>query len=51
VTFTLGDEISGTYRDVVVSTEDGDGWRFAHRRVITEGFAPGSPLAPEPPAI
>ncbi|MBJ7337812.1 nuclear transport factor 2 family protein [Mycolicibacterium sp.] len=38
----------GTYRDVAVPTEDGTGWRFAHRRVITEGFAPDSRLAPPP---
>lgn len=34
----------GTYRDVVIPGPDG--WRFGHRRVITEGFAPGSRLAP-----
>lgn len=34
----------GTYRDVAV--EAADGWRFARRRVTTEGFAPGSRLAP-----
>jgi SnoaL-like domain len=43
----------GTYRDVVVpngdGNPDGDGWRFAHRRVVTEGFAPGSSLAPPAP--
>jgi hypothetical protein len=46
---TRGLDHWGTYRDVVVpsteATADGDGWRFAHRRVITEGFAPGSRLA------
>jgi hypothetical protein len=42
---TRGLDHWGTYRDVVVPTETGDGWRFAHRRVITEGFAPGSHLA------
>jgi len=42
---TRGLDHWGTYRDVVVPTEDGAGWRFAHRRVITEGFAPGSRLA------
>ena len=46
---TRGLDHWGTYRDVVVpSTDgnlDGDGWRFAHRTVITEGFAPGSRLA------
>ncbi|HEV7420857.1 MAG TPA: nuclear transport factor 2 family protein [Mycobacterium sp.] len=47
---TRGLDHWGTYRDVAVPTEDGHGWRFAHRRVITEGFAPGSHLAPEPPA-
>lgn len=41
---TRGLDHWGTYRDVVVPTDDG--WRFAHRRVITEGFAPGSRLAP-----
>jgi hypothetical protein len=34
----------GTYRDLAV--ESADGWRFARRRVTTEGFAPGSRLAP-----
>lgn len=47
---TKGLDHWGTYRDVVVPRDDdhpdGDGWRFAHRRVITEGFAPGSRLAP-----
>jgi hypothetical protein len=47
---TRGLDHWGTYRDVVVpafdENPDGAGWRFAHRRVITEGFAPGSPLAP-----
>ena len=46
---TKGLDHWGTYRDVAVRTSsgnaDGDGWRFAHRRVITEGFAPGSRLA------
>jgi len=46
---TRGLDHWGTYRDVVVpatdDNADGDGWRFAHRRVITEGFAPGSRLA------
>jgi SnoaL-like domain len=44
---TRGLDHWGTYRDVVVPT-DGGGWRFKHRRVITEGFAPGSHLAPGP---
>ena len=43
---TRGLDHWGTYRDVAVPTEDGGGWRFKHRRVITEGFAPGSRLAP-----
>ena len=46
---TRGLDHWGTYRDVVVPSSDGntdgDGWRFARRRVITEGFAPGSRLA------
>lgn len=46
---TRGLDHWGTYRDVVVPTSqevaDGAGWRFARRRVITEGFAPGSRLA------
>jgi hypothetical protein len=41
---TRGLDHWGTYRDVVVPVS-GDGWRFKHRRVITEGFAPGSRLA------
>ena len=45
---TRGLDHWGTYRDVAVRTQAGDGWRFAHRRVITEGFAPGSRLAPAP---
>jgi hypothetical protein len=44
---TRGLDHWGTYRDVAVPTESGDGWRFARRRVITEGFAPGSHLARE----
>jgi hypothetical protein len=32
----------GTYRDEVVSTEDG--WRFARRKVKVEGHIPGSPV-------
>jgi hypothetical protein len=43
---TRGLDHWGTYRDVAVPAEDGDGWRFAHRRVVIEGFAPGSHLAP-----
>lgn len=43
---TRGLDHWGTYRDVVVRS--GDGWRFKRRRVITEGFAPGSRLAPLP---
>lgn len=44
---TRGLDHWGTYRDVAVPCpDDGDGWRFAHRRVVTEGFAPGSHLAP-----
>ncbi len=39
----------GVYRDVAVRCETGDGWRYAHRRVITEGFAPESRLAPASP--
>ena len=50
---TKGLDHWGTYRDIVVPSEDGGsdgaGWRFAHRRVITEGFAPGSRLAPQAP--
>lgn len=50
---TRGLDHWGTYRDVVVprsdDNADGAGWRFAHRRVITEGFAPGSRLAPPAP--
>ncbi len=46
---TRGLDHWGTYRDVAVPATgvnpDGDGWRFARRRVITEGFAPGSRLA------
>lgn len=46
---TRGLDHWGTYRDVVVpapqAAADGEGWRFARRRVITEGFAPGSRLA------
>jgi hypothetical protein len=45
---TRGLDHWGTYRDVATQTDDG--WRFEHRRVITEGFAPGSHLAP-PPAM
>lgn len=41
---TRGLDHWGTYRDVVIPGPDG--WRFGHRRVITEGFAPGSALAP-----
>ena len=41
---TRGLDHWGTYRDVVVPGPDG--WRFGHRRVVTEGFAPGSTLAP-----
>jgi hypothetical protein len=44
---TRGLDHWGTYRDVAVPTDDGDSWRFAHRRVITEGFAPESRLAPQ----
>lgn len=44
---TRGLDHWGTYRDVVVPAENGDGWRFQRRRVITEGFAPGSRLASE----
>ncbi len=40
---TRGLDHWGTYRDVAVRGPDG-GWLFAHRRVITEGFAPGSRL-------
>lgn len=40
---TRGLDHWGTYRDVVVPGPDG--WRFGHRRVVTEGFAPGSPLS------
>lgn len=47
---TRGLDHWGTYRDVAVpaadGNPDGEGWRFAHRRVVTEGFAPGSRLAP-----
>lgn len=47
---TRGLDHWGTYRDIVVPSTDGNldgaGWRFLHRRVITEGFAPGSHLAP-----
>ena len=50
---TRGLDHWGTYRDVVVPSADGNadgaGWRFARRRVITEGFAPGSHLAPPAP--
>jgi hypothetical protein len=42
---TRGLDHWGTYRDVAVPNDAGDGWRFRHRRVITEGFAPGSRLA------
>jgi hypothetical protein len=45
---TRGLDHWGTYRDVAVPNADGDGWRFAHRRVITEGFAPHSRLASPP---
>jgi SnoaL-like protein len=45
---TRGLDHWGTYRDVAVPGPDG--WRFKHRRVIVEGFAPGSHLAPHPPA-
>lgn len=41
---TRGLDHWGTYRDVAVPGPDG--WRFARRRVITEGYAPGSRLAP-----
>jgi hypothetical protein len=44
---TRGLDHWGTYRDVAVETEEG--WRFAHRRVVIEGFSPASPLAPRPP--
>lgn len=48
---TRGLDHWGTYRDLVVpatdGNTDGDGWRFARRRVIVEGFAPGSRLAPQ----
>ncbi|MGK2866657.1 MAG: nuclear transport factor 2 family protein [Mycobacterium sp.] len=40
---TRGLDHWGTYRDIAVPGPDG--WLFAHRRVITEGFAPGSRLA------
>lgn len=43
---TRGLDHWGTYRDVAVPTDSGDGWRFKQRRVITEGFSPGSSLAP-----
>jgi hypothetical protein len=43
---TRGLDHWGTYRDVAVPTDSGDGWRFRQRRVITEGFSPGSSLAP-----
>ena len=47
---TRGLDHWGTYRDIVVPSTDGNtdgaGWRFRRRRVITEGFAPGSRLAP-----
>lgn len=33
----------GTYRDEVVSTDEG--WRFARRKVKVEGHVPGSPVA------
>jgi SnoaL-like domain len=46
---TRGLDHWGTYRDVAVPTREG-GWRFKHRRVIVEGFAPGSHLAPRAPA-
>ena len=46
---TRGLDHWGTYRDLVVPSTDGNpdgaGWRFQRRRVFTEGFAPGSPLA------
>jgi len=49
---TRGLDHWGTYRDVAVPSNDGnadrDGWRFKHRRVITEGFAPASRLATGP---
>lgn len=38
----------GTYRDVATQTDDG--WRFAHRRVTTEGFAASSRLVPGAPS-
>jgi hypothetical protein len=41
---TRGLDHWGTYRDVAVPAEDG--WRFARRRVVIEGFAPGSHLRP-----
>jgi SnoaL-like domain len=41
---TRGLDHWGTYRDIAILDEDG--WRFKHRRVIVEGFAPGSHLAP-----
>ena len=48
---TRGLDHWGTYRDVAVpassDAQDGGGWRFRHRRVIVEGFSPGSSLAPE----
>jgi hypothetical protein len=44
---TRGLDHWGTYRDVAVPAS-GEGWRFKHRRVITEGFSPGSRLAPAP---
>ena len=40
---TRGLDHWGTYRDVAIPTQDG--WRFKLRRVIVEGFAPGSHLA------
>jgi hypothetical protein len=45
---TRGLDHWGTYRDVVVPT-DANGWRFKQRRVIVEGYAPGSHLAQAPP--
>ncbi|WP_395310306.1 nuclear transport factor 2 family protein [Mycobacterium sp. AMU20-3851] len=41
---TRGLDHWGTYRDTAVPGPDG--WLFAHRRVITEGFAAGSRLNP-----
>ncbi|GAA2533992.1 nuclear transport factor 2 family protein [Mycolicibacterium diernhoferi] len=41
---TRGLDHWGTYRDTAIPGPDG--WLFAHRRVITEGFAAGSRLSP-----